>query len=126
MKFIGLARIGNQPEIRYTSASMAVLQLSLAYDYGREKQTQWINASLFGKRAEAIAPHLVKGQLLYVEISDLHISSYQNKEGKEVTSLKGIVQDLKFTGKEKRPEEPAKQKQSEPTSLGGMDDDIPW
>ena len=67
MKLIGLTRIGNDPELRYTSSNMAVLQLSLAYNWGgKEKKTQWVRATLFGKRAESLAPHLGKGQLIII------------------------------------------------------------
>ncbi len=60
MKLLGLARIGNEPELRYSSSSMAILQLSLAYNYSKEKKSQWVRASLFGKRAESLAPYLGK------------------------------------------------------------------
>ena len=83
MKLIGLARIGNEPELRYTSSNMAVLQLSLAYAYGKEKATQWVSASLFGKRAEALSQYLAKGQLIYAEVSEVHIDIFTGKDGKE-------------------------------------------
>jgi len=38
MKLLGLARIGNEPELRYSSSSMAILQLSLAYNYSKERK----------------------------------------------------------------------------------------
>jgi single-strand DNA-binding protein len=124
MKLIGLARIGNEPELRYSSANMAILQLSLAYNYGKEKATQWVNASLFGKRAEALSQYLAKGQLIYAEVSDLHIDLFTGKDGKERVSLKGVVQEVGLTAKTDKPavEKPAKQS----VSIADMDDDSPF
>jgi single-strand DNA-binding protein len=124
MKLIGLARIGNEPELRYSSANMAILQLSLAYNYGKEKATQWVNASLFGKRAEALSQYLAKGQLIYAEVSDLHIDLFTGKDGKERVSLKGVVQEVGLTAKTDKPavEKPAKQS----VSIADMDSDDPF
>jgi single-strand DNA-binding protein len=128
MKLIGLARIGNEPELRYTSSNMAVLQLSLAYSYGKEKATQWVSASLFGKRAEALSQYLAKGQLIYAEVSEVHIDIFTGKDGKERTSLKGMVQEVGLTGRaepkaEPRAEAPRPVKQQ---SIDEMDDDVPF
>jgi single-strand DNA-binding protein len=129
MKLIGLARIGNEPELRYTSSNMAVLQLSLAYSYGKEKATQWVSASLFGKRAEALSQYLAKGQLIYAEVSEVHIDVFTGKDGKERTSLKGIVQEVGLTGKSEPKAEPTAEaprpvKQSQ--SIADMDDSLPF
>ena len=125
MKLIGLARIGNEPELRYSSANMAILQLSLAYNYGKEKATQWVNASLFGKRAEALSQYLAKGQLIYAEVSDLHVDLFTGKDGKERVSLKGVVQEVGLTAKTDKPaaEKPEKQLQH---PLDEVQDDIPF
>jgi len=125
MKLIGLVRIGNEPELRYTSSNMAVLQLSLAYSYGKEKATQWVSASLFGKRAEALSQYLAKGQLIYAEVSDLHIDLFTGKDGKERVSLKGVVQEVGLTAKTDKPaaEKPEKQLKH---PLDEVQDDIPF
>jgi single-strand DNA-binding protein len=124
MKLIGLARIGNEPELRYTSSNMAVLQLSLAYSYGKEKATQWVSATLFGKRAEALSQYLAKGQLIYAEVSEVHIDIYTGKDGKERTSLKGIVQEVGLTGRTEA-SAPAP-KPAKPQSIEELDDDVPF
>lgn len=124
MKLIGLARIGNDPEIRYTSSNMPVLGLSLAYNWGKEKSTQWVSATLFGKRAEALSQYLTKGQMIYAEVSDVHIDVFTGKDGKERTSLKGIVQEVGMTGKADatKPES----KPTQPKQIEEMEDDIPF
>lgn len=98
-KLIGLFRIGNAPELRYSSSGVAILRLSLAYNYGKDKDTQWVNGTLFGKRAEALSQYLSKGQLIYAELSDVHVDIYKDKDDKERVSVKAIVQEVGLTGK---------------------------
>jgi single-strand DNA-binding protein len=130
MKLLGLARIGNEPELRYSSSGMAVLQLSLAYNYSKEKKSQWVRASLFGKRAESLAPYLAKGQLIYAEISDVHLNEFTSKNGNAGVSLEGIVQDVGLTGKSDVQDKPAQQpsapKPAPKQELADLSDDIPF
>jgi len=131
MKLLGLARIGNEPELRYSSSGMAVLQLSLAYSFGKEKKTQWVRATLFGKRAESLAPYLAKGQLIYAEISDVNVNQYTSKDGKQGVSLEGIVQELQYslmkTGSSDKADPPLKPvKQAPKQELADISDDIPF
>jgi single-strand DNA-binding protein len=127
MKFIGLARIGNDPELRYTSSNLATLQLSLAYSFGKAKSTQWVRATMFGKRAEAVAPHLVKGQLIYVEITEVNINKFTAKDGSEAVSLQGVLQEMEFTGKaeEQKAEKPSYEK-PKPVELEINPSDCPF
>jgi single-strand DNA-binding protein len=126
MKLSGLARIGNEPELRYSSSGMAVLQLSLAYNYSKEKKSQWVRASLFGKRAESLAPYLAKGQLIYAEISDVNVNQYTSKDGTQGVSLEGIVQDVGLTGKGDTQEMPAQQAKPARQELADISDDVPF
>lgn len=126
-KLIGLFRIGNDPELRYTNTQMAVLQLSLAYNYGKEKKTQWVNATLFGKRAESLSNFLAKGQLIYAEVSDIHVDTYAAKDGTERVSLKGVVQEVGLTAKADAPQQPQQRPQrSAAQSVEDMDSDLPF
>lgn len=135
--FTKLFRIGNEPVIRYTNKGDAVLSLSLAYQYGRKgedgkRPTQWIDASLWGKQAESLAPYLNKGSQIVATIDDLHIETYQGKNG-EGHKLAGRVINLEFAGS--KPEgQPVKQamQAAAPSPRGGasgfddMDSDIPF
>lgn len=86
MKTIGLARLGRDAEIRYTPSGDAVCNLSLAVPYGQKgadgnRPTQWIDASLWGKRAESLAQYLTKGSVHCFTLSDIHIETYQGQSG---------------------------------------------
>lgn len=86
MKTIGLARLGRDAEIRRTPAGEAVCNLSLAvtvFDKNAEhnRGTQWIDASLWGKQAEALAQYLLKGTVHCFALSDLKIETYEGRDG---------------------------------------------
>lgn len=129
-------RIGNDPVIRYTPSGNAVLNLSLAYNYGRKgddgkRPTQWIEGSLWGKQADALAPYLTKGKQVGASIDDLHIEQYKLKDGGEGVKLIGNIISVDLVGgqvsqeKTSKPDRPT----AAPASDSGFDDiedDIPF
>ena len=138
-QIIGIFRIGKDAEIRYIPSGDAVCNLSLAFNYGKKehdgKPTQWIDAALFGKRAEAMAPYLLKGGMIYAVISDPHIETYEGKNGPG-SKLVGKVIEIEFAGSKShdapakpsapsRPAAPAKPAGGG-TGFDDMDDDIPF
>ena len=140
MKAFGVARIGRDVELRYTAQGEAVAGLSLAFSYGRKgedgkQQTQWVAASLWGKRAEALAPYLAKGHQIGVTLEDVHIETYQGSNG-EGHKLVARVLDVQLIGGQAavvasaataRPAPKAAPK-TVPAGSGfdDMDDDVPF
>jgi single-strand DNA-binding protein len=149
MKMIGLARLGRDAEVRYLPDGKAVANLSLAYVCGRKKDgeqyppSQWIDGSLWGKQAEALAPYLRKGAVHCFEISDVRIETYDGRNG-EGFKLVGRVDSVSLTpgGNREQSNDNAGSQQRErtqrPTQTGqpprgqtgggldDMDDDIPF
>lgn len=104
MKLIGVARLGKDVELRYTPAGKAVANLSLAYNYGQKGQdvnrlTQWVEASLWGKQAESLAPYLLKGVVFNVACRDVHIETFEGKNGTG-HKLVGTIMDIEFVPKQ--------------------------
>lgn len=102
MILTGLARIGRDVELRYVPSGEAVANISLAFNYGKKgddgnKPTQWIEASLWGKRAEVLAQYLLKGQQVDVVLGDPHIETYQGKNG-EGHKLAAKVIEIELAG----------------------------
>lgn len=100
-------RIGNDPELRYMPGNnaTAVINLSLACNYGRKDEstgkrpTQWVDATLWGKQAEALAPYLVKGGEVTVTLDDLHMEEFQRgNNGGTGYKLAGRISNLKLVG----------------------------
>ena len=121
--FSKLCRVGNQPELRYTQSEKAVMSLSLAYNYGRKgddgkRPTQWIEAVLWGNQAESLKPYINKGDQVSVSIDDLHIETYEGKNGTG-HKLTGRIVAFDFAGS-KPSGEP--RQQPAPSSGGGFDD----
>jgi single-strand DNA-binding protein len=92
----GLFTLGRDAETRTTQNGTNVVQLAVAYNYGRKgddgkKPSQWVRASMFGKQAEALAPHLTKGKQVSLVIRDLHIATFQKQDGSTGTSLEGVA-----------------------------------
>lgn len=127
--FSKLCRLGNQPELRYTTGGTAVLNLSLAYAYGRKgddgkRPTQWLEAAMFGKQAEAVQPFLHKGDQISVSVDDLHIETYEGKNGTGHKLVGRIVAFDFVSGK--RENEPSEQHsaapRAAPAKTGAFDD----
>ena len=152
-QLVGLGRLGRDAELRHTRNGDPVASLSLAFAYGRKDQggkrpAQWVDASLWGQRAEALAAHLQRGMLLYVVLEDVHIQEFQRQDGTTSSKLVGRVASLEFAGSpgqqnqqqtqqarapQSAPQRPRQRPQQNPyqqASSGGgmadMDDDIPF
>lgn len=98
----GVFRIGKDAELRRTPNGDSVINLSLAYNYGRKgedgkKPTQWVDGSLWGRQAEALEQYLTKGSQVSAFISDVHIETYQ-KHGSEGFKLVGRITEIELIG----------------------------
>lgn len=138
MKAQGLARLGRDAELRRIPGGDAVINLSLAFSYGKKgddgkRATQWVDASLFGKRAEALAPYLLKGGLVVAYLDDVHIETYQGKQG-EGHKLVGRINEIELAGGRDTPAAPAEKPAYAPepaipvdvSNFDTMDSDIPF
>ncbi len=100
MILTGLARLGRDCEVRHTSSGEAVTNLSLAWNYGKkvdgQQPTQWLEAALWGKRAEALAQYLKKGGVVDVVVGDVHVEQDEAKQ--YPPKLVGRVIELEFAG----------------------------
>lgn len=129
MKLIGVARVGQDVEIRHLSSGKAVANISLAFNYGKKgddgkRPSQWVEATLFGDRAESLAKFLTKGTSLFVDLRDVHVETYQKRDGGTGTKLTGTVDSLDFAGN--RPGNDKPQSSSTGTGFDEMDSDIPF
>lgn len=138
MKAQGLARIGKDAEVRFTPGGTAVANVSLAFTYGKKgddgkRPTQWVDASIWGQRAEPMAPYLLKGKQIVAYLEDVHLQTYTKGDGTQNTKMVARLADLEFVaGGEQASSQPKPQPkpQAAPQSQGSgfddMDDDIPF
>lgn len=101
-QMFGVARIGRDAEVRFTAGGDAVVSLSLAFEYGKKvdgkKPTQWVDGALWGKRGEAMAPYLLKGQQVGVTLDDVHIETFTKSDNTQGVKLSGKVSSIEFAG----------------------------
>lgn len=87
-------RVGSDPEIKFvTQEQLPLVTFSLAYTPRSRKgnewvdgETMWFRVAQFGKKAEAIADSIKKGDEVLV-IGTVRESKYQGRDGLEKTSL---------------------------------------
>jgi single-strand DNA-binding protein len=138
MKANGLARIGKDAEVRYTPGGAAVANVSLAFTYGKKgddgkRPTQWVDASLWGQRAESLAPYIKKGSQIVAYLEDVSIQTFTKGDGTQATKMVARLVDLEFVaGGEQASSQPKPQpkpqaaQQSHGSGFDDMDDDIPF
>jgi single-strand DNA-binding protein len=138
MKANGLARIGKDAEVRYTPGGAAVANVSLAFTYGKKgddgkRPTQWVDASLWGQRAESLAPYIKKGGQIVAYLEDVSIQTYVKGDGTSATKMVARLVDLEFVSSGEQASsqpKPQPKPQAAPQSHGSgfddMDDDIPF
>lgn len=127
MKLIGTGRLGRDVEVRKTPAGKAVGNLSLAWNYGQKsadgnRPSQWVEASMWGEQVERLAPYLKKGTVVDVVLRDVHIETYEGKNGTG-TKLVGVVCDFSFTPAAKGDGGSA---QSQAKPISDDDSDVPF
>ena len=99
---IGTFRLGRDAELRRTQSGDNVANLALAFNYGRRDQdgkqpSQWVEASLWGARAESLSPYLVKGQQVYCVLSEPHVETFEGRNGPGA-KLVARVLEIEFVG----------------------------
>lgn len=116
--------LGGDAETRFTQNGDAIVSFSVGVKsgYGEKASATWARCSMFGKRGQAVADYLVKGQLVGI-VGELTIREYQTKSGETKTSADVRVNDLTLLGK--RDGEQKQQKQA-PATSGELEDDIPF
>lgn len=136
-QMFGLARIGKDTVLR-TVGDDSVVNLALAFNYGRKgedgkRPTQWVDASLWGKLAVALAPYLLKGVSVSVTLDDIHIETYTGSNG-DGSKLVGKVSSIELAGGSpgqagQTQRAPAATPRPEPKpapNFSDMDDDAPF
>lgn len=127
--------VGKDAVLRRQDGRDPVLNFSIAVDNGKDKDGQsraatWFDCSIWGKRAESLEKHIVKG-------TKLTVSGRPSARAHEGKAYLGItVNDLTFQGSSnarghtgdeaERGESEGKSKGGGYSGTGNMDDDIPF
>lgn len=94
--------VGKDAELRTTQGGDPVLSFSVAVDNGKDRdgnrRSTWYDCSLWGKRAESLAPHIRKGDRLAVTGRP----TVRVHEGRAYLGV--VIEDLTFMGSAARPD----------------------
>lgn len=93
--------LGKAAELRYTNSQLAVVTFALAVNERRRQSdgsyqdsVNWIDCTMFGKRAEALQPYLGKGTKLALT-GHLHKSTYE-RDGQQRSRVEVIVDEVEL------------------------------
>lgn len=93
--------LGKAAELRYTNTGLAVVTFSVAVNERRKQAdgsyqdvTNWLDCTMFGKRAEALQPYLAKGTKLSL-VGHLHKSTYE-RDGQQRSRVEIIVDEVEL------------------------------
>lgn len=99
-----VGNVGNDPELRYTPAGLAVCNFSLAVNRKRGKgderkeETTWWRVAVWGNTAETVNQYVTKGKQILVEGSRVSANAYVNKAGEPAASLELTADRVIFLG----------------------------
>ncbi len=106
-----LGNLGADPELKVTQGGQALLKLRLATtetyldkNNTRQERTEWHSVTMWGKRGEALAKFLTKGERIFVE-GRLQTSSYE-KDGEKRYRTEIIATNLILGGRGKGGDQP--------------------
>lgn len=128
--------LGRDAELKYIQSGTGLLRFTVATSFKRKQgedwieETEWHRCTLWGKRGEALAPHLTKGTKVTIQ-GRLKTSSYE-KNGVTMYSTEIIVNDLTLQGRppgaQQGGQQQAPQQQQTSRKQWGPpeDDDIPF
>lgn len=135
----GLFTLGRDAELRTTQSGESTATLALAYNYGRKGEdgktpSQWVRATLWGKRAQSTAEYLTKGKQISATLDGVHVQTFQKQDGTTGTSLEARVVDFEFTRGQAQNAAPAPAPAPRPapapvaqgSGFDEMDDSIPF
>lgn len=140
MLITGVGRLGRDVELRFIQSGMAVANLALAFNYGQKQQdgnrlSQWVECSLWGKQAEALAPYLKKGNQVSITADGPHIEVFTKNDGTQSNKLVANIINIELIGgqnqqaggqpaQQQRPPQQAAPKQQD--NFEDFSDDIPF
>lgn len=103
-KVILIGRVGQDPEIRYTSSGAPVANFSVATDESfksrngeQQQHTEWHRVVAWNKLAEICGEYLTKGKLVYIEGS-IRSRQWEDQSGNKRTSYEIVARNMQMLG----------------------------
>lgn len=123
--------LGKAAELRYTNSQLAVVSFSVAVNERRKQadgsyqdELNWLDCTMFGKRAEALQPYLAKGTKLSLT-GHLHKSTYE-RDGKQYSRVEIIVDEVELMNARREAQAPEAMPPQAVEAASVYDSDIPF
>jgi single-strand DNA-binding protein len=131
-KVILVARVGQDPDVRYTPDGTAVANFSVATsEEWKDKQTgekkertEWHRIVAWRRLGEICGEYLTKGRQVYIE-GKLQTRSWE-KDGVTRYTTEIVASDVQFLGESRKSEQRDGGYPEPPVSSGDDSDDIPF
>ena len=119
-------QLGRDAELRTTQGGDQVCGFTVAVDVrkGRDKETAWWRVSLWGKRAEALAPYLLKGVAVTV-IGEFSLGEYDGKPQLNIRASEIALQGSRGEQQQRTPDG-SRGAPPQQSVQDDLDDDIPF
>lgn len=119
-----VGNITRDAEVKYLANGDAICSFSIADNQGKDKQAIFWNSSIYGKRAESLAPYLTKGQAVTV-VGVVSQRKWTDKEGQERTSMDVRVGEIALQGGRRDEQQEAPRAKPAQRSIPEDDDSDP-
>ena len=119
-------RLTRDAEFRSTPSGLSILKFSVANNtgFGDKQKTNFINCTLFGKRAEGQLRNLLQKGKEVAVAGELNLNQYTKKDGSSGASLECNVNSVDLLGGKSQPAEQSAVENSS-DSFGDLNDP-PW
>lgn len=129
-KITATGRLAADAETKFLPNGDAITNFRVASDvgYGDKKSTNWFACSIFGKRGEALAQYLTKGQQVTI-FGQLTLREWTDRDGAKKLSPDIRIDEIELQGGKQQGDAAPAQRQQRAPQQGGMaamDDDIPF
>lgn len=94
-----MGRLTRDPELRFTPKGTAVCDLGLAVDtgWGENKQTCFVDVTVWSKSAEIVAEYCSKGKELFIE-GRLELHRWEGQDQQKRSKLRVVCERFQFIG----------------------------
>lgn len=127
-----VGNLGNDPELRYTSAGVPVTTFSVAVnrkwtnaDGTHGEETKWFRVTTWRKLAETCAQYLAKGRQVMV-VGRVTASAFTGKDGAPRASLELTADTVRFLGGNGNSQDDNSNVGMAMASAAPQDEDIPF
>ena len=96
-----IGRLGKNPELRYTANNKPVANFTIAVDNRHSDEPDWFNVVVWGRLAETVAEHKVKGDQVAVQ-GRLTPRSWETEDGQRRSTVEVTAEEIEYLARAKR------------------------